>query len=33
MDIYAENILEHYRNPQNKGTLAKADISFKDTRH
>jgi len=30
MDIYAENILEHYRNPQNFGKLPKADISFKD---
>lgn len=31
MDIYAENILEHYRNPQNKGLLKNPDISFKDT--
>jgi len=30
MDIYAENILDHYRNPQNFGKLTKADISFKD---
>ena len=30
MDMYAENILEHYRHPQNKGTLPKHDISFKD---
>ncbi|MBI2579296.1 MAG: SUF system NifU family Fe-S cluster assembly protein [Candidatus Aenigmarchaeota archaeon] len=31
MDIYAENILEHYRNPQNFGKIAKPDISFRDT--
>lgn len=26
MDIYAENILEHYKNPQNKGVIENADI-------
>ncbi|MDI6721288.1 MAG: SUF system NifU family Fe-S cluster assembly protein [Candidatus Aenigmarchaeota archaeon] len=31
MDIYAENILEHYRHPQNFGTLKHADIEFRDT--
>lgn len=31
MDIYAENILEHYRHPQNFGTLRHADIKFSDT--
>ncbi len=30
MDMYAENILEHYRHPQNKGILKHADISFRD---
>jgi nitrogen fixation NifU-like protein len=26
LDIYAENILEHYKNPQNKGVIKDADI-------
>lgn len=29
MDIYAQNILDHYRNPRNRGVLAKANASFK----
>jgi nitrogen fixation protein NifU and related proteins len=28
MDIYAHNILDHYKNPRNKGVLPKADASF-----
>jgi nitrogen fixation protein NifU and related proteins len=27
MDIYAHNILDHYKNPRNKGSLDKADAS------
>lgn len=27
MDIYAENILEHFRNPRNKGVLQNADAT------
>ena len=27
MDLYAENVLEHYRHPRNKGTLDTATIS------
>ncbi|MDD5623884.1 MAG: iron-sulfur cluster assembly scaffold protein [Candidatus Peribacteraceae bacterium] len=26
MDLYADNILDHYRNPRNKGPLPKANI-------
>jgi nitrogen fixation protein NifU and related proteins len=26
--IYKENILDHYKNPHNKGTLEKADVIF-----
>ncbi|CAN5636173.1 SUF system NifU family Fe-S cluster assembly protein [soil metagenome] len=29
--LYREIILEHYRNPQNKGTLDPADYSYEDT--
>lgn len=29
--MYRERILEHYRNPHNKGTLEDADIHFGDT--
>lgn len=28
MDIYAENILEHYKNPRNQGSIDKPDASF-----
>jgi nitrogen fixation NifU-like protein len=30
-DIYREIILDHYRNPRNKGKLADADISIHDS--
>jgi nitrogen fixation NifU-like protein len=30
-DIYREIILDHYRNPRNKGTLPNADISIHDS--
>ena len=30
-DIYRENILEHYKNPQNYGSLEKPDASMTDT--
>ena len=30
-DLYREHILDHYRNPRNKGTLEPADASFEDT--
>src|SRR5680860_1459581 len=29
--LYREIILDHYRNPQNKGTLDPADYSYEDT--
>jgi nitrogen fixation NifU-like protein len=29
-DIYRENILEHYRNPRNRGTLDSPDVSYED---
>ncbi len=28
--MYMEEILEHYKHPRNKGTIANADIHFKD---
>lgn len=31
MDLYAENILDHYRNPHNKGKLENATVSFADS--
>ena len=30
-DLYREIILDHYRNPRNKGTLDPADFSYEDT--
>ena len=30
MNIYEEDILDHYENPSNYGTLEKPDISYKD---
>jgi len=30
-DLYREIILDHYRNPRNKGTLDPADYSHEDT--
>jgi nitrogen fixation NifU-like protein len=30
-DLYREQILEHYRNPHNHGTLDPSDASFEDT--
>ena len=29
-DIYRENILDHYRNPRNRGTLESPDITYED---
>jgi len=29
--LYRETILDHYRNPRNKGTLDPADYSYEDT--
>jgi nitrogen fixation NifU-like protein len=29
-DLYRELILDHYRNPRNKGRLEQADISYED---
>ena len=29
-ELYRENILDHYRNPRNHGTLEHPDISFED---
>lgn len=31
MDLYAENILDHYKNPHNKGKLENASASFADS--
>ncbi len=33
MNIYAHNILDHYKNPRNKGVLEKADASFCSLNH
>ncbi|MGH9173202.1 MAG: Fe-S cluster assembly sulfur transfer protein SufU [Vicinamibacterales bacterium] len=30
-DLYREQILDHYRNPRNQGTLEPHDASFEDT--
>ena len=30
-DIYSENIMEHYRYPQNSGTLKNPDVEFHDS--
>jgi nitrogen fixation NifU-like protein len=30
-DIYREIILDHYRNPRNKGRISDADVSFHDS--
>lgn len=30
-DLYRENILDHYRNPRNYGTIENADISYEDS--
>ena len=30
-DLYRQNILDHYQNPRNFGTLAKPDISVEDS--
>jgi nitrogen fixation protein NifU and related proteins len=30
-DLYRENILEHYQNPSNYGTIDDPDITFEDT--
>lgn len=30
-DLYREQILDHYRNPRNNGTIEDADISYEDT--
>jgi nitrogen fixation NifU-like protein len=29
-ELYRENILEHYRNPRNRGTLENPDITYED---
>ena len=29
-EIYRENILDHYRNPRNRGTLEHPDITYED---
>ena len=31
MDMYQEIILDHYRHPQNRGTIAGADVSAEDS--
>jgi len=33
MDIYAENILEHFRHPRNKGTLTGATVKHEEANH
>jgi nitrogen fixation protein NifU and related proteins len=30
-DLYKENILEHYQNPSNYGTIDEPDITYEDT--
>jgi nitrogen fixation NifU-like protein len=29
-ELYRENILDHYRNPRNRGTLDEPDVSYED---
>jgi nitrogen fixation NifU-like protein len=29
-DLFRENILDHYKNPRNQGTIDKADITYED---
>jgi nitrogen fixation protein NifU and related proteins len=29
-DLFRENILDHYKNPRNQGTIEKADITYED---
>ncbi len=31
IDLFSENILDYYRNPRNKGVLAKPDLQARDT--
>ncbi|HLG25360.1 MAG TPA: iron-sulfur cluster assembly scaffold protein, partial [Candidatus Gracilibacteria bacterium] len=31
MDLYAENILDHYRNPQHSGKLENATVTVSDS--
>ena len=31
MDLYAENILDHYKHPHNKGALEQSTVHFADT--
>ncbi|MBI5224773.1 SUF system NifU family Fe-S cluster assembly protein [Candidatus Micrarchaeota archaeon] len=31
MDIYRENVLDHYKNPRNFGNMDKPDAKFKDS--
>ena len=33
MDIYAQNIMDHYKHPRNKGRLSNADVSFQEINH
>ncbi len=30
-DLYRDNIIDHYQNPRNHGTLSHPDISYQDT--
>jgi nitrogen fixation NifU-like protein len=30
-EIYRENILDHYKNPRNRGTLEQPDVSYEDS--
>lgn len=33
MDLYAQNILDHYKNPVNKGKLKSASVTHKEANH
>ncbi len=33
MDLYAQNILDHYKNPLNKGSLERATVTHKEANH
>lgn len=33
MNIYASNIMDHYKNPRNKGLLVAADVSHQEINH
>jgi len=33
MDLYAQNIIDHYRNPRNNGTIARPTVSHREANY